>query len=98
MTIRNVKPKVEKFLKYQSHLRSSDKKLLLAYWASEGLVLDSNQVSVFMLCTPAESITRTRRALQAKYPANEAVEQQRFVRYIEERDEHGEMVVVQRYD
>jgi hypothetical protein len=73
-----VKTIVNSLLAENVPLRSSDKKLLLAYWRMQGLVLNPEQTIKFMDCTPAESITRARRDLAYKYPASEAVQKERL--------------------
>ena len=78
--------RVENLLKYMPSLRDSDKKLLLAYWERQGLVLTPEQTEKFMDCTVAESITRARRALRGKYPASEKIEQHRFDRFMDYRN------------
>ena len=90
MSIRHiVKPKVERLLKENPALRSSDKKLLMAFWRMEGLDLTDDQFEILMQATPAESITRSRRALRDKYPGTDEVEKERYTKYIEVRDEMG---------
>lgn len=76
-----VKNKVERLLKEDKDLRSSDKKLLLAYWRTEGLYLSEDQERKFMDCTVAESITRSRRMLRDEYPGNEQVEEKRYEKF-----------------
>ena len=76
-----VKNKVENMLKNNVSLRSSDKKLLLEYWKTEGLHLTPEQERKFMDCTVAETITRARRMLRADYPGNEQVEEKRYEKF-----------------
>lgn len=47
-----------------------------------------------MRTTPAESITRAARLLRHKYPATEQVTEARYKRFVEERSDNGEMIVV----
>lgn len=97
MRSKAVEPRVEALLKDFTNLRSDDKKLLLAYWrAHDGLKLDEQQTVAFLNATPAESITRARRALRDKYPGDQAAEDRRYERYIIERNDHGEEVVILR--
>lgn len=70
-------------------LRDSDKRLLIAYWESEGLQLTDFQKAMFMDCTPAESITRARRFLRDKFPGSPKVEKARFERFEEEQRDHS---------
>lgn len=91
---RPVTKRVESLLTYLPDLRSNDRKLLLAYWRKEGLELSSEQEAKFMLVTPAESITRARRALSHKYPASAEVEAMRYQQFKTMRNEYGEEVVV----
>jgi len=81
--MKRVLSKTETLLVHSQILRDSDKKLLLAFCETEGLHLNEIQRSIFMGCTPAESITRARRALKVKYPASKAVDDQRFELYKE---------------
>ena len=74
-----VRDKVEDLLANNSDNRNSDKKLMLAFWESEGLSLTEEQRRDFLNCTPAESITRARRDLAWKYPASREVKQARDV-------------------
>lgn len=79
--MKRVNINTEHLLRQSQDYRDSDKKLLLAYWEREGLYLTEQQRQTFMNCTPAESITRARRTLKAKYPASEAVDKARFHRF-----------------
>lgn len=84
-----VKNKVEQLLQTRPELRSSDRKLLLSLWESEGLQLNEIQKRTFLeRCTTPESITRARRALRAKYPGTEEVEQERFNQMLEYREDY----------
>jgi len=79
MTTKN---RVEALLKHDTRYRDSDKRLLLAFWHTEGLHLTDEQRQMFMeKCSPAESITRQRRILRSKYPGSKAVEEDRYERY-----------------
>jgi hypothetical protein len=62
-------------------LRDSDRALLLAVWDQEGLHLTDEQKRAYMSSTTAETITRARRALKAKYPASAGVDQARYDRF-----------------
>lgn len=84
-----VESRTERLLQSNPDLRNSDKKLLLAFWESEGLYLSEAQRYKFFGCTPAESITRARRALKAQYPASKAVDQGRFEQYVETKQEYS---------
>ena len=77
--------KVDNLLRDDPILRSSDRKLLLTYWATQGLHLTAHQYEIFMGCTSAESITRARRHLKIKYPANEKVDESRYAKFKEYR-------------
>lgn len=82
--------KVEALLKSSQEFRDSDKKLLLEFWRRQGLELSETQKKIFMdKCVTAESITRARRALRSKYPASEAVDNERFKKYRQYRFENG---------
>lgn len=89
-----VTKRVEWLLKTSPALRDSDKLLLLAYWRREGLELTAEQERKFVLTTPVESITRARRALRARFPGNEKVEQKRYTKYKSYRDEFGKEIVI----
>jgi hypothetical protein len=71
-------------------LRDSDKKLLLAFWHTEGLHLTDEQRQMFMeKCTPAESITRARRELRSEFPASKQVEEERYRKFTEYKNDHA---------
>ena len=82
--------RVRNFLQTSQIYRDSDKVLLLDYWEKQGLVLTSTQRQIFFeRCTTAESITRARRALKHLYPASEAVDNARFEKFNEYRNNQG---------
>ena len=67
---------IEEILEKYPQTRSSDKKLLLAVWFFQGLILTQEQKRIFYeKCMVAESITRKRRDLQAsgKYLGSQEV-------------------------
>lgn len=82
---KHVSKKVQWLLQQHQLYRDSDKRLLLAYWETEGLKLTPEQRAIFMGLTPAESITRARRILKATYPASEAVDNARFNKYLDHK-------------
>lgn len=97
MRSKSAEPGVERILKEDRKFRNSDKRLLLEYWERyDNLRLTPEQRALFMMATPASSITRARRELKVKYPANEEVDRAREVRYVEERDDHGQPIIVVR--
>lgn len=76
--------KVEQLLRDYPTTRDSDKHLLLAFWASQGLHLSRDQRDVFLRhCTTAETITRARRSLKGKYPATKEVDDERYRKFIQ---------------
>lgn len=81
--------RVEKLLADNPRLRDSDTWLLFRYWQDEGLVLTDEQKKKLTELTTAETITRVRRKLRGKYPGSEAVEEGRYRKFVEARDEHG---------
>lgn len=85
--MRVVNNKVERLLEKDQLYRDSDKKLLIAFWRQEGFHLTPTQEAQFMRCTPAESVTRARRALKAKYPASPKIEQERYEKFQEYKQE-----------
>ena len=87
MKAKRVHDKVEQILQASEQCRNSDKKLLLNYWHTEGFYLTERQIEQFLKCTSAESITRARRTLRAKYPANETVTNERFNKFKQFRGE-----------
>lgn len=87
------KDKVEQLIKENPKLRDSDKALLGAFWATEGFVMTDEQKRMFMQLTVAESITRARRELRSVYPCSQEVEEKRFRKYQEYRNEYGERVM-----
>lgn len=80
---------VEKLLRDYPQLRDSDMKLLISVWTAQGLKLSEQQIHVLMGCSNAESITRVRRKLRDKYPASEKVEEQRFNKFKQYRDDYS---------
>lgn len=92
MRSRAVEPKVRNLLAASRDYRNSDKKLLMAYWESEGLFLTHEQRAVFMSCTPAESITRARRTLRPQYPGDKEVEEGRYENFKQETLDHSKGV------
>lgn len=89
MSSRSVTPRVEYQLKNYPTLRDSDKELLLAIWSQEGFHLSDTQRAAFMRTTPAESITRSRRALRDAYPDSKQADKARYTRMVEEQNDHG---------
>lgn len=85
-----VNDKVEHLLKTQPRLRNSDKELLLAFWEDQGLYFSETQKKAIYACTPAETITRARRKLRSQYPGDKKVEDKRFDKFKEFRDEYGD--------
>jgi hypothetical protein len=82
--------KVERLLQEYPQLRDSDRKLLVAFWHTQGLVLTPEQRQVFYdKCTPAEAITRARRKLKADYPESDAVREARYTKYQQYRGAHA---------
>lgn len=81
--MKKTKMRARVLLSQEPKLRDSDKALLLRFWQDEGLGLSDSQRRIFMeKCTPAESITRVRRALKAEnLQGSEAVEEQRYNKY-----------------
>ena len=82
--------RVEAFLQADQSYRDSDKRLLLDYWYKQGLILSPEQRKTFLdVCTTAETITRARRALRDKYPATQEVEDERFNKFQQYKNEHA---------
>lgn len=95
-----VKTRVEHLLKHGYKtasgqvFRDSDKALLLAYWEQDGLYLNNEQKHVFMnYCGVSESITRARRALKADYPASKEVDDMRYDKFKDTRDNYSTKAV-----
>lgn len=65
--------KVDSVLSQDPSLINSDRRLQLAVWEREGLHLSTTQTAKFLEATSAESIARSRRHLQGKYPMTDAV-------------------------
>lgn len=85
-----VNDKVEHLLKTQPELRNSDKDLLIAFWADQGLFFSETQKRAMRNCTPAESITRARRNLRGQYPGTKKIEDGRYDKFKDFRDEYGQ--------
>lgn len=82
--------KVERLLKLGQAYRDSDRLLLISIWEDEGLALTPSQREVFLnRCTTAESITRARRKLKASYPASDKVNEERYRKFQQYRDDYG---------
>ena len=82
--------RVEQILRSSQVYRDSDKRLLLEYWQQQGLHLTQDQRDVFLKsCTTAESITRARRLLRADYPATSAVDDARYDKFIDYKNNHA---------
>lgn len=82
--------RTEAILSNDPRCRDSDKLLLLKFWHTQGLELTEAQRQIFLeRCTTAESITRARRLLKDKYPASEAVDKERFNKYVEYKNNHA---------
>ncbi len=87
-----VKAKVDRILSTNEHTRNSDKLLILETWNLEGLGLSDTQRRIFLdKCTTPESITRARRSLKDKYPANEKVTEYRYKRFEQYRSGSWEL-------
>jgi len=73
-----VKYLVEEQLYNSIECRNSDKRLLLNVWERQGLKLTKEQKDIFLTsCTTPEAITRVRRDMRLKYPADRKIEQAR---------------------
>lgn len=94
-----VKTRVEKLLKYgyktasPQVMRDSDKAILLAILEQDGLILNEVQKRAFMQATTFESVTRARRALKADYPASKEVDDMRYDKFKETRDNYSTKAV-----
>lgn len=86
---KDVAPRVEILLEASQEFRDSDKKIQLAIWEDDGLILTDRQKAIFMHVTPSESITRARRLLKVKYPASEDVDNARYENYLTEKMDHA---------
>ena len=87
-----VEPKVRALLEENETNRSSDKLLLMEFWEKHnGLVFTPQQRAIFMDCTPAESITRARRALREEFPGSKEVEAKRYELFEEEQAAHSKL-------
>ncbi len=76
---------VERLLKEKQIFRDSDRWLLLGVWRAEGLILSDEQMRQFMQCSSAESITRRRRLLKKKYPASNAIDDERYNKFVDHK-------------
>ena len=84
-TIMKTIDRIEKILQEDQSYRDSDRLLLLRYWREQGLVLTEGQISTFMRCTTAETITRARRALKDQYPASDKINEERYQKSLKYR-------------
>lgn len=80
---------VENILKASHKARNSDKELLIIYMQKFGLELTPRQVELFKEMPSTETIRRVRQQLQmeGKYPASEEVDNARFEKYKEVKDQ-----------
>lgn len=82
--MKKTKMRARVLLSQEPELNNSDKALMLRFWQDEGLGLSDTQKRIFMdKCTPAESITRVRRALRTEenLKGSEVVESGRYDLY-----------------
>lgn len=78
-----VTQRVENILRVSKDARNSDKELLIIYMQKSGMNLTPEQVEIFKNLPAMETIRRVRQNLQeqGKYPASPEVEQQRYEKY-----------------
>lgn len=87
--------KVERAMELWPETRNDDRKLELAVWYIEGLVLSETQKRMFRdKCSPAESITRARRKIQAQgeLQADEEIREHRSRKEVQARMSFGRSV------
>ena len=79
---------VENILRVSKKARNSDKELLIIYMQKFGMNLSDAQIDKFKDMPSMESITRARRILQeqGKYEATEEVDEARFEKYQEAKN------------
>lgn len=80
-----ISQQVENILKASREARNSDKELLIIYMQKFGMELTPKQIALFKKMPSTETIRRTRQQLQqeGKYPADESVDQARFDKFKE---------------
>lgn len=80
-----ISQQVENILKVSREARNSDKELLIIYMQKFGMNLSEEQKDTFRNMPSTETIRRTRQQLQqeCKYPADESVDQARFDKFKE---------------
>lgn len=85
----NIAQKVESILKHDKGSRNSDKRLLIIFLQKAGMELTDKQIELFKKMPSTETIRRTRQQLQeqGKYPADEAVDQERYEKFKQVRQE-----------
>lgn len=81
----NITQRVENILKVSQPARDSDKELILIYMQKSGMDLSPQQMQTFKKMPSTETIRRVRQQLQmqGKYPASEEVEEARYKKYTE---------------
>lgn len=81
--------RIENILRTSSAARNSDLELWLVYAAKSGLNLSESQVRVLQDMPSMETIRRTRQKFQeqGKYPADEAVNEARYQKFKEVKQE-----------
>ena len=74
---------VENILKFSKASRNSDTELILVYMEKYGIVLTEHQKELYRSMPSTDTITRIRRKLQeqGKYEANEAVNEARYQKF-----------------
>ena len=74
---------VENILKFSKASRNSDTELILVYMEKYGIVLTEHQKELYRSMPSTDTITRIRRKLQeqGKYEANEAVNEVRYQKF-----------------
>lgn len=82
-----IQDRVENILKVSDKARNSDRELMLIYMQKSGMELTSKQMEVFRNMPSMETIRRIRQKLQeqGKYPASEQVNEERYRKFKQTR-------------
>ena len=86
-----INERIEAILKASKAARNSDTELLIIYLQKSGMELTPKQIEKFKDLPSMETITRVRRQLQeqGKYEADESVQEGRYQKFKEHREEYG---------
>lgn len=85
----NITERVESILRFSKKARNSDKELEIIFMQKSGMELTDRQIEAFKQMPSMETLRRIRQKLQqqGKYPADEEVNEARYRKYKEMKQE-----------